>query len=106
LIYEGFFHLIQAVRLGPSIQAPANLRDEFDAIADNLAYVSRREFNTAPSRRRRYPLRLASISAAVLLRRLTGSDRELPGVMSPLVESATEIIKTEVGRTGGDAAFY
>jgi len=106
LLYEGFFHLIEAVRLDSSIEAPAALRDQFDAIADDLAYVSRRELHAPADRRKRYSLRIASVAAAVLLRRLTRTAKELPGVMEPLRDSAVQIIEVELSRTGGDAMFY
>lgn len=106
LPYEGFFHLIQAVRLDPTIKAPENLRSVFDAVADDLAYVSRREFHRPPDKRRHYTLRAASLSAALLLRQLTGSDQELPGVMLPTIEVSKEIIDTELGRSGGDATLF
>lgn len=105
LPYEGFFHLIQAVRLHPAIKAPESLREVFDAVADDLAFVSRRELHRAPDKRRRYSHRVACLSAAVLLRRLTSNDRELPGVASPELEGAMEIIDEELGRSGGDATF-
>jgi len=106
LIYEGFFHLLEAVRLDSSIKVPAELRDLGDGVADDLAYVSRREMHTPPDKRKSYTLRQASVAAAVLIRRLTESSRELPGVMTTTVEDATEIIDTELGRTGGDAIFF
>lgn len=106
LPYEGFFHLIQALRIDPSIKTPENLRQVCDAVADDLAYVSRRELHTPPGKRKRYTLRLASVAAAILLRRLTESSRDLPGVMSPTLETAAEIIEAELSRTGGDAAFF
>src|SRR5512146_2358032 len=34
LPYEGFFHLVQALRLDPAIKAPENLREVFDSVAD------------------------------------------------------------------------
>lgn len=106
LPYEGFFHLIEAIRREPSIVAPRDLREVFDAVADDMAYVSRRELHAAPDERRRYTLRLASVSAAVMLRRMTGSDRELPGLVSSTLDVAKEIIDAELGRTGGDAKFF
>jgi hypothetical protein len=104
--YEGFFHLVQARRLDRTIMAPASLHDVFETVADDLAYFSRRELHTAPDQRRRYSLRMASVSAAVLLRQMSGSDRELPGVAPATLEAAAEIIHTEVNRVGGDAAFF
>lgn len=106
LPYEGFFHLINALRLDQSIRAPESLRDIFDSVADDLAYVSRRELEPGPNNRRRYTLREASLCAAVMLRRLTGSDRELPGVAAPSLERAMEIIEVELGQSGGDATFF
>jgi hypothetical protein len=106
LPYEGFFHLIEAVRLDPSIQAPENLRQVFDSVADDLAYASRRELHRPPGQRRRYTLQQASLSAAVLLRRLAASDRDLPGVVPPRLEGATAIVEEELGRSGGDATFF
>jgi len=105
LPYEGFLHLLQALRLDPSIKAPTNLRNVFDSIADDLAYVSRRELEPGPHKRRRYTLREASLSAAVLLRRLTESDRELPGVASPSLQKAMEIIDEELGQSSVDATY-
>ncbi len=105
LPYEGFFHLLQARRLDPAIMAPKSLGQVFDSIADDLAFFSRREFQSSPDRRKKYSLRLASVSAALLLRQLTGSERELPGVAPATVEMAREIIETELSGRGGDAAF-
>lgn len=106
LPYEGFFHLIEAVRLDPAIKAPENLRMIFDAVADDLAFFSRRELHRPPDKRRQHTLQAASLSAAVLLRRLTNCDRELPGVASPRLEMAAETIEKELDRSGGDAAFF
>jgi hypothetical protein len=105
LPYEGFFHLLQALRMDPSITAPANLREVFDSVADDLSYVSRRELELPPDQHKRYSLRMASVAAALLLRRFTGSTRELPGVMPTTITLATEIIDAELSQAGGDAAF-
>jgi len=105
LPYEGFFHLLQALRLDPSLTAPANLREVFDSIAEDLAYISRRELELPPDQSKRYSLRIASVAAALLLRRLTRNTSELPGVMAATVTLAREIIDAELSRTGGDAAF-
>ena len=35
LPYEGFFHLVEALRLDPAISAPKALREVFDAVADD-----------------------------------------------------------------------
>lgn len=106
LPYEGFFHLLEARRLDPSISAPSTIRPIFDSIADDLAYFSRREFHSSADRPKKYSLRMASVSAALLLRQLTGSDRELPGVAPITLETAKEILQTELARSGGDATFY
>jgi hypothetical protein len=104
LPYEGFFHLIQAFRLEPSLTAPASLRPLADDIADDMAYVSRREQQFPPEQRKRHSHRAACLGAATLLRRLTGSDRELPGVTGdPAVVNA--IIDQELAGAGGDAEF-
>jgi hypothetical protein len=105
LPYEGFFHLVEAVRRDRAVRAPPSLREVFDAVADELAYVSRRETHRPPEQRRVYSLRQASLAAAVLLRRLTGTARELPGVASPAAEAASAVIDQELARSGGDAAF-
>ena len=63
-----------------------------DAVADDLAYVSRREIHRPPDARRRYSHGFASVVAALLLRRLTGSEADLPRVATPTVESAREIV--------------
>lgn len=106
LPYEGFFHLIEAVRLDPAIKAPENLREVFDAVADDLAYFSRRELHRPPDKSKRHTLMGASLSAAVMLRRLTKSDRKLPGVLSSRLDGAIEIINEELVRSGGDATFF
>jgi hypothetical protein len=106
LPYEGFFHLIEAVRLNPAIKAPENLREVIDAVADDLAYISRRELHRPPDKRRRYTLQDASVSAAMLLRRLTGSDSKLPGVALQRQEVASKIVERELTGNGGDATFY
>ena len=72
LPYEGFFHLIQAFRIEPSLTAPvASLRSLADDVADDMAYVSRRELHFPPEQRKRHAHRTASLGAAMLLRRLT-----------------------------------
>jgi hypothetical protein len=105
LPYEGFFHLIEAVRLDPELRAPAALRGVFDAVADDLAYASRREVHRPPDRMRRYSHRVACVSAALLIRRFTSNDRELPGVQSPTLQLTRDVIDAELQRTGGDATF-
>lgn len=106
LPYEGFFHLIEAVRLDPAIKAPGNLREIFDSVADDLAFFSRRELHRPPDQRRRHTLQDASLSAAVMLRRLTACDRKLPGVASLNLDIAREIIDKELDRSGSDAMFF
>jgi len=106
LPYEGFFHLIESLRLDSSIQPTPDLCQVFDDIADNLAYVSRRELHRGIARRHRYTMREVTVSAAILLRRWTGSGRELPGVMKPLLDLGAEIIESELHRLGGDADFF
>ena len=105
LPYEGFFHLIQALRLDPSITAPASLRPVADEVADDMAYVSRRELHFPPEQRKRYTHGAASLGAAMLLRRLAGSDRELPGVIGDL-GYLHEIIDAELAGKSGDADFF
>jgi hypothetical protein len=105
LPYEGFFHLIESLRLDPRITAPEELRAVFDDVADDLAFFSRRELHQPPEQRGRYTARAASLGAAVLLRRMARSGRELPGVASPSLAHATQIIDAELGQRGGDAAF-
>jgi hypothetical protein len=106
LPYEGFFHLLEAIRMNPDIQAPESLGEVFDAVADDLAYVSRREIHRPPDKARRYSHKLACLSAAVLLRRLTGTNRTLPGVGSTTLDCTMEIIEGELEQRGGDAIFY
>jgi len=105
LPYEGFFHLLEAIRREPAITAPPGLEKVLDAVADDLAYVSRRELHRPPEQRKRYTLREASLGAALLLRRLTGSDRPLPGAAAPSLDGARGIIDQELRRDGGDASF-
>ena len=64
LPYEGFLHLIEAVRLDPELRASEHLRDVLDGVADDLAYVSRREIHRPPDARRRYSHGLACVAAA------------------------------------------
>ncbi len=105
LLYEGFFHLLEAVRLDPAIKAPAHLRDVFDSVADNLVFISRCNFHRPPDRRKRHSLRDASLAAAVLLRRLTDSKHKLKAP-APSLDYAEEIIEVELARSDGDAMFY
>ena len=95
LPYEGFLHLIEAVRLDPELRASEHLRDVLDGVADDLAYVSRREIHRPPDARRRYSHGLACVAAAVLLRRLTGSARDLPHIAPSTLELARAIIAEE-----------
>jgi hypothetical protein len=83
-----------------------NLHQVFDSVADDLAYFSRRELEPGLEDRKQYTLRAVSVSAAMLLRQLTGSDRELPGVMLPTIETSKEIIVTELSRSGGDVIYF
>lgn len=106
LPYDGFFHLIEALRLDPSIQAPHALHEVFHAIALELSFVSRREIHQPPNQRRMYTGRLASAGGAILLNRLAGGDGRVPGLSEPLLASATGAIEIELRRTGGDAAFF
>jgi hypothetical protein len=105
LPYEGFFHLIQAFRLEHSLSAPASLSPLADDIADDMAYVSRLEVHSPPEQRKRHAHRTASLGAAMLLRRLTGSDRELPDVTGDPADM-NAIIDEELAGTGGDAEFF
>jgi hypothetical protein len=105
LPYEGLFHLIESVRADPAAQVPGPLREVADAVADDLAYASRREVRRPPDEPRRYSYPMACLAAAVLLRRLTGTSRELPRAHPALLAVATEILETELSGTGGDATF-
>lgn len=105
LPYEEFYHLLEAVRLNPAITAPDSLREVFDAVADDLAYVSRRELRGSLTLRR-YSHRTACLAAALLLRRMTGTDRALPGVLLSTPNVYTQIIEKELSQSGGDALFY
>ena len=70
-----------------------------------MAYVSRRELHFPPEQRKRHTHRAASLGAATLLRRLTGSNRELPGVIGdPSYRNA--MVDEELAGTGGDAEFF
>jgi len=105
LPYEGLFHLIEAVRADPATKIPGPLREVADAVADDLAYASRSEVRRSPDELRRYSHPMACLAAAVLLRRLTGSSRELPRAGPARLAVAAEILETELGGTGGDATF-
>ena len=105
LPYEGLFHLIEAVRADRAAEVPGPLREVADAVADDLAYASRREVRRPPDEPRRYSHSMACLAAAVLLRRLTGTSRELPRAHPALLAAADEILDTEIAGTGGDATF-
>ena len=75
------------------------------AVADDLAYASRREVRRPPDELRRYSHPMACLAAAVLLRRLTGTSRELPRVHPVRLAAAAEILDPELRGTGGDATF-
>jgi len=96
LPYAGFEHLVEAFRLDPGLRAPESVHDVLDSVADDLAYVSRREIHRPPDARRRHSHSLACVAAALLLRRLTGSERELPRVSPSTVERAREILVEEL----------
>jgi hypothetical protein len=95
LPYDGFEHLVQSARLDPHLRAPGRLRDVLDAVADDLAYVSRREIHRPPDARRRYSHGLAAVAAALLLRRPTGSEADLPRA-ALTVERAREVVDAEL----------
>jgi hypothetical protein len=97
LPYEGIRHLIAAHSLDPALRAPERLHEVLDGVADDLAYVSRREIHRPPDARRRYSHGVACVAAALLLRRLTGSERDLPRVAPSTVERAREIVEAELG---------
>lgn len=97
LPYEGLEHLLEALRVEPALRAPEALRDVFDRVADDLAYVSRREIHRPPDARRTYSHGLAAVMAALLLRRLTGSDRELPRVSAPTLDAARGALAERLG---------
>ena len=90
--FAGLDHLLAAFRADPRLSAPADLHAVIDAVADDLAYTSRREIRTS----QRHSHGVTCIAAALLLRRLTGSDRELPGVMVARRRSAEEILAEEL----------
>jgi hypothetical protein len=96
LPYDGFEHLVQSARLDPQLRAPQRLREVLDAVADDLAYVSRREIHRPPDARRQYSHGLAAVMAALLLRRLTGSEADLPRVPTSTGAIAREILDAEL----------
>ena len=106
LPYEGLFHLLQAIRLEPSIRAPLELRNVFDSVADDLAFVSRRDLERPPNAQARYTFREATLAAALLLRRLTGTQLGLAGVFDLSIQRASKIIDFELAHPGGDASFF
>jgi hypothetical protein len=97
LPYEGALHLVEALRADPQLVCPPELCSVVDEIADDLAYLSRREQHRAPDRRRPHTLRAVSLAAAVLLRRVTGSARSLPGLDEPQLATARATIDALLG---------
>lgn len=91
--FAGLDHLIAAFRADPGIAMPQDLHDVIDGVADDLAYTSRREIQTS----QRHSHGQTCIAAALLLRRLTGSEHELPGVMVARARIAEEILAEELG---------
>ena len=86
LPYAGLDHLLEAFRADPALRAPESLWTVLDAVADDLAYVSRREIQRSPGSPRPRTHSLTCLMAAVLLRRLTGSSAELPRVSVDFAE--------------------
>jgi hypothetical protein len=95
LPYAGLDHLLEAVRADPELRAPDHLREVIDGVAEDLAYVSRREVRTS-SAGYRHSHGLTCVAAALLLRRLTGSERELPGVMAFSLRAGREVLEAEL----------
>jgi hypothetical protein len=96
LVHAGFAHLINALRRDPAARVPTELIPTAEAIADDLAFASRRELHSAVVRNQRGDYAEICRANAVLLRRLCLSTRELPAIRS--YERANELIAAELAR--------
>jgi hypothetical protein len=104
LVYEGFFHLIEAAREG--LRIPDDLAPIGVAILDDLEWYLREDFKSVILSGRRYTARDVVCGSAAVLRRLL---REPPALRDELrsgLSRGDELVDAELGQSGGDAAFY
>lgn len=104
LVYEGFFHLLEAARQGfriPDVLAPVGV-----AVLADLESFLREDFKGFPLHGRKYSLRDVTSGAVVILRRLLPEAPPLSNELRVKVGRGEEVVDDELARRGGDAAFY
>ena len=103
LVYEGFFHFIEALRKQKGIMLPPSIRSVAREVLSTLYWYRRQEMHGYSSSLRAHSYAEVADGAIMLLHRLAGvKEREtvLPR------DFARELIDEELARTGGDAFFY
>ena len=102
LVYEGFYHLLEAARGGARV--PEDLAGIGADILVDLEWYQREDLKGFSLAGRKHTLRSAAAGAAVLLRRL------LPNATPPSDEGRTrwaeELVDEELRQASGDAEFY
>jgi hypothetical protein len=104
LVYEGFFHLLEAARAG--LHVPDELGAVGAAVLDDLGWYLRDDFKGVALSGRRYTARDVVCGAASLLRRLLRTAPALRDDLAGWLERGDELVGAELAREGGDAAFY
>jgi len=105
LVYEGFYHLIEALRQDRKIQIPESTRHVADEILLDLQWYMKQESHGFASNKRD-SLKMTAVAGAVLLHRLTGHAGAPSFLLKTEVECADQMIEEELNGTGGDAVFY
>lgn len=104
LLYEGLFHLIEAARAG--LRVPDALAPVAHAVLADVEWYLRDDFKTFALTGRKYTAAEAVYGAAAALRRLLRDPSPPSGEVAFRVRGGDELVDTELGLRGGDAAFY
>jgi hypothetical protein len=102
LVYEGFFHLLEAARRG--LRAPDALAAVAAEILDDLQWYLLEDWKGLPGGKRRRSLKAAAYGATVLVHRMLPG---APALREPGdAQWAQELVDEELRATGGDAEFF
>lgn len=105
IIYEGFFHLLEATKEGDDVHFDASLEDNIKEIIIDVEDYLHQDFHGCPTKKS-YQLKKVGVGALILLKEFVNDKSDMKRYAKRMKEKAMEMIEELKANGGGDADFY